>query len=212
MLQEEEAALAAFDAARRALSVNVDEALAARLSAHTRDFYLQSAAIGAIMVVLFAAMWWIVRGVTRDITATERITGRIAEGDLDLEIPGIERPDEIGGLARSVEVLRGNSVKQRVMQENERAHQEQERETMARMTDTATKVAESVQAIRAASGEISQGSNDLASRTERQASALQETVATMTEISATVSMNAQNSEKSRQLADRKSTRLNSSHT
>jgi methyl-accepting chemotaxis protein len=78
--------------------------------------------------------------------------------------------------------------------------QEKERELMVRMTDTATRVAESVQAIRAASSEISQGSNDLASRTERQASALQETVATMTEISATVSMNAQNSEKSRQLA------------
>ena len=71
---------------------------------------------------------------------------------------------------------------------------------MSRMSHTATRVAESVQAIRAASGEISQGSSDLASRTERQASALQQMVATMTEISATVSMNAQNSEKSRQHA------------
>jgi len=200
LVEEDEASLAAFLGGWRALSINVEEALAARLDANTRDFYLQSVVIGAIMTVLFFAMWWIVRGVTRDINAAETITGRIAEGDLDIDVPGTERPDEIGGLSRSVEVLRENSIKQRTLQENERAHQEQEREMMAHMSQTATRVAESVQAIRAASGEISQGSSDLASRTERQASALQETVATMTEISATISMNAQNSEKSRQLA------------
>ena len=193
LVDEDDAALTAFIGAWRALSTNVEEVLSSRLSANTRDFYIQSAAIAAIMVLLFFAMLWIVRSVTKDINTAESTTGRIAEGDLDLTVEGTERPDEIGGLARSVEVLRQNSEKQRALQENER-------EMMARMADTAKRVAESVQAIRAASGEISQGSSDLAARTERQASALQETVATMAEISATVSMNAQNSEQSRKLA------------
>ena len=193
LVEEDEASLTAFLGAWRALSTNVDEVLSARLSANTRAFYVQSTAIAAIMVLLFFAMLWIVRSVTRDINTAEAVTARIAEGELDLTVEGTERPDEIGGLARSVEVLRQNSEKQRALQENER-------EMMGRLSETGKQVAESVQAIRAASSEISQGSSDLAARTERQASALQETVATMAEISATVSMNAQNSEQSRKLA------------
>ena len=196
----DEALLAALVDLWSSISVTSSAGLAARLGALEFSFYWHSAAIAVSMIVLFVAMLWGVRSVSRDINAAEAVTARIAEGNLDIEVPGTERPDEIGGLARSVEVLRENSVKQRSMQENEKEMQEKEREMMARMSETGVRIAESVQAIRAASGEISQGSNDLASRTERQASALQETVATMTEISATVSMNAQNSEQSRKLA------------
>ena len=177
----------------RNLTIAVDDNLGARLSANARDFYVQSAVLAAIMVALFVAMWWGVRSVTRDINQGEAVTARIAAGELDITVEGTERPDEIGGLSRAVEILRQNSEKQRALQENER-------EMMGRMSETGKRIAESVQAIRAASSEISQGSSDLAARTERQASALQETVATMAEISATVSMNAQNSEQSRKLA------------
>ncbi len=182
------------------ISATSTAGLEVRLHTLEFSFYWRSAAIAVVMLLLFVAMLRGVRTVSRDINAAEKVTTRIAEGDLEIDVPGTGRQDEIGGLARAVEVLRQNSVRQRTMQENEREMQEKERELMGRMTDTAAKIAESVQAIRAASSEISQGSNDLAARTERQASALQETVATMTEISATISMNAQNSEKSRQLA------------
>jgi len=196
----DEALLAALLETWSGISATSTAGLQSRLHALEFNFYWTTAAIAVTMLVLFVAMLWGVRSVSRDITVAEGVTTRIAEGDLDVEIPGTDRPDEIGGLARAVEVLRENSVRQRTLQENERAHQEQEREMMGRMSQTATRVAESVQAIRAASSEISQGSSDLAARTERQASALQETVATMTEISSTVSMNAQNSEQSRKLA------------
>ena len=190
---EDEAYLTALLESWRNLTIAVDDNLGARLSANARDFYVQSAVLAAIMVALFVAMWWGVRSVTRDINQGEAVTARIAAGELDITVEGTERPDEIGGLSRAVEILRQNSEKQRALQENER-------EMMGRMSETGKRIAESVQAIRAASSEISQGSSDLAARTERQASALQETVATMAEISATVSMNAQNSEQSRKLA------------
>jgi methyl-accepting chemotaxis protein len=196
----DEALLAVLVDTWASISATSSAGLATRLGALEFAFYWHSAAIAVAMLVLFVAMLWGVRSVSRDINTAESVTTRIAEGDLDIEIPGLDRPDEIGGLARSVEVLRENSVRQRTMQENEKEMQEKEREMMARMSETGVRIAESVQAIRAASSEISQGSSDLASRTERQASALQETVATMTEISATVSMNAQNSEQSRKLA------------
>ncbi len=193
MVAEEEAFQAALSEAWRNLGTLIETNLNARYAQNARAFYLHTALLGLSLIVLFGAMGWIVRGVSRDIEATNALTMRIAEGDLDVTVPGTVRPDEIGSLARSIEVLRKNSQAQRVLQEKER-------ETTQHLAQTAVLVAESVDAIRAAASEISQGSNDLAARTERQASALQETVATMAEISATVATNAQNSDQARQLA------------
>jgi methyl-accepting chemotaxis protein len=133
------------------------------------------------------------RGVARDIGAMERLTHRIADGELDITVEGTQRTDAIGGLSRSVEVLRKNSLAQREMQAKER-------ELAKQLSRMAERVAESVDAIRNAASEISQGGDDLAARTERQASTLQQTVATMSEISATVSTNAGNSDLARRLA------------
>ena len=46
------------------------------------------------------------------ITPIKELTGRmtaLADGDLDVDIPGLERGDEIGDIARSLEVFRSNS-------------------------------------------------------------------------------------------------------
>ena len=193
MVGEEEMFLAALLDGWRSLTAQIDRALADRHDANQRAFYLQTGLLATSLLVLFGAMGWGVRGVSRDIDATNALTMRIAQGALDVAVPGTDRPDEIGGLARSIEVLRKNSLAQRELQQKER-------ETAAHLSDTAVRVADSVDAIRAAASEISQGSNDLAARTERQASALQQTVATMAEISATVSTNAQNSDQARKLA------------
>ncbi len=133
------------------------------------------------------------RRAARDIGTMDRLTRRIAAGELDIEIVGTERRDAVGGLSRSVEVLRRNSIVQRADQEKEKALARQ-------LAETALRIAESVEAIRAAATEISQGSDDLAARTERQATALQEAVATMADISATVSANARKSDEARNLA------------
>ncbi len=193
VVADDEAFLDALLEGWRTLSQQLDASLESRLKARTQRFQLESALLSVMILVLFFAMWRIVGRVTRDIGTAEATTTRIAEGKLDIEIAGTGRADEIGGLMRSVEVLRQNSEAQRALQEKEKA-------MLVRLSTTAEQVAESVDAIRAAASEISQGSNDLATRTERQASALQQTVATMAEISATVSMNAQNSEQARKLA------------
>ena len=156
---------------------------------------VNAAILGAILLVLAAIAGYAVkrRGVARDIGAMERLTHRIADGELDITVEGTQRTDAIGGLSRSVEVLRKNSLAQREMQAKER-------ELAKQLSRMAERVAESVDAIRNAASEISQGGDDLAARTERQASTLQQTVATMSEISATVSTNAGNSDLARRLA------------
>jgi methyl-accepting chemotaxis protein len=193
IVAEDEAYLDRLLDSWRELSRSIETALAIRYAADARKLYTESGALLVVTLLILLAMWRAVAGVSRDIGRASATTTRIAGGELDIAIDGTKRADEIGGLMRSVEVLRKNSEAQRELQRKEK-------EMLERMSQTAGRVAESVDAIRAAASEISQGSNDLATRTERQASALQETVATMAEIAATVTMNAQNSEQARKLA------------
>jgi methyl-accepting chemotaxis protein len=133
------------------------------------------------------------RGIGRDIRGMEAMTRSLADGNLDIDVAGTARRDEIGGLSRSIEVLRRNAREQRALQAKERA-------LAARLKETARDVTQAAQAIRASANEIAQGSDDLAKRTERQAAAFQETAATLAEISATVSANAERSVRASALA------------
>jgi methyl-accepting chemotaxis protein len=159
------------------------------------ELRLNLAILGSLLLVLAVIALSSIRGrrAARDIGTMDRLTRRIAAGELDIEIVGTERRDAVGGLSRSVEVLRRNSIVQRADQEKEKALARQ-------LAETAMRIAESVEAIRAAATEISQGSDDLAARTERQATALQEAVSTMADISATVAANARKSDDARKLA------------
>ena len=153
-------------------------------------------AIGiAVLVLAFSLLggWLIGRSISMPVVAMTTTMRRLAGGELDAEIPGSERKDEIGAMAGAVQVFKENAIRNKEMDDGQKA-------MLVRLSKTAVQVAESIDAIRAAAGEISQGSNDLAARTERQASALQETVATMSEISENVAANAQNSEQAQTLA------------
>ncbi|WP_221032050.1 sensor histidine kinase [Actomonas aquatica] len=61
-------------------------------------------AVGAALVI--SALFWLplVMGITRDLRALERATGRIAEGKFDTRVPAT-RGDEIGRLGDSVNVM-----------------------------------------------------------------------------------------------------------
>jgi methyl-accepting chemotaxis protein len=66
---------------------------------------------GIIGVVLGGAFaWFIGRGITRPINAMTGAMGRLADGDLAIDVTGTDRRDEIGSLARSLEVFKRNAV------------------------------------------------------------------------------------------------------
>jgi methyl-accepting chemotaxis protein len=69
------------------------------------------AALGAILMLR----------VTRPLRNLTEASTALAEGDLDIEIKGAARQDELGDLARAVEVFRANSLKVRDMTEEEAA-------------------------------------------------------------------------------------------
>jgi methyl-accepting chemotaxis protein len=56
-----------------------------------------------------------------------QLMGNLAKGDLEIDVQGVDRRDEIGGMARAVEVFKKNAIEQRELQANEAKKQEAER-------------------------------------------------------------------------------------
>ncbi len=81
---------------------------------------------GGIILALFAASsviaWLVARSITRPLSRLQQRMGELAKGDLGAEIPGHERGDEIGEMARAVEVFRQNAIERAEL----RAEQEQQ--------------------------------------------------------------------------------------
>jgi len=164
-----------------------------RLADLWTTFWMHTGLVALVALAALGLMFLIIRDVAHGIGRLAKAMRALAQGDLDVEIHGVGRGDELGDMSRAVEVLRENSREQRRLQSSER-------ELSSRLRQTANEVIASVEAIRSAANEISQGSIDLSNRTERQATNLQETVTVMGEIAVTVHANADNSESARKLA------------
>ena len=77
--------------------------LLAGMSATRRNFLLLlmgAAAFSAIAVV------FIVRLISRPVTTLTRVMGTLAAGRMDTEVPGCEQRDELGKMARAVQVFK----------------------------------------------------------------------------------------------------------
>ena len=67
-------------------------------------------AIGLATLLLIVAVLFVSRSVTNPLLDMARRMGRLAENDTALDIPGAERHDEMGVIARAVQVFRHNAV------------------------------------------------------------------------------------------------------
>ena len=90
--------------------------------------------VALLLVALAGAVGWLVaRGVSRPLTSIEDAMSALAAGDKAVEIPGLARTDEIGDMAKAVQVFKENAVQMERMEEerreNERRQIETERET-----------------------------------------------------------------------------------
>ncbi len=72
------------------------------------------AAIGIATLVMLlltiASLPFFVGGITRPIRSTTNVMTKLAEGDLEVDIEGTERTDEIGAMARAVSIFKDNAV------------------------------------------------------------------------------------------------------
>ena len=91
-------------------------------------------AIGAALMAVVAALGLLFsRTITRPITQLTGTMQALADGDLDVEVTGAGRSDELGAMARAVEVFRENGHKVNQLTEAEAAQSQATLEERARM-------------------------------------------------------------------------------
>lgn len=97
--------------------------------AHNSAVWLGAGAIAAVLIAgLIAA--WVGRGLAKPILALEGAMRVVTSGRQDIVVPGAARRDEIGSMARAVEVFKDNLIETgrlRAAQEEQRVSSEAER-------------------------------------------------------------------------------------
>ena len=83
--------------------------------------------IGAVLLgILFA--WFVARSITRPVGDMTGAMTRLAHGDLAVTVPALGNRDEIGEMAKAVQVFKDNGIEKKRMDEAERQRLEAERQ------------------------------------------------------------------------------------
>ncbi len=132
-----------------------------------------------LMLVLWFALTWLVSRPIAGMTAAMR---RLADGDLESEIDGLSRGDEIGEMAQTVQVFKQNALEVERLQsqqaENERRAAEEKRTSALDLADNFdSQIGGVVDAVSNAAGEMENSAQTL-TETADQSMSQSETVAT----------------------------------
>ncbi len=123
-----------LDASAEAMTTTLDEGLdvakdtAARAIEERREIQAFSSSVtngmGLVMVLLLiGSAIFGTRAIARPISRLTDGMSVLADGNLEMDVPFTERPDEIGEMARAVEVFKQNGIKVREMNAQEAALQ-----------------------------------------------------------------------------------------
>jgi methyl-accepting chemotaxis protein len=173
----------AAEAVSQLIKINVDSMRAARdegvaMAAHTRAWLIAGAVAGLFFA--FSVLGWIaLHQISKPLA---RMTGemqKLAGGDIDITVEGTRREDEIGALARSLEVFRENARTTRRLEAEQREEQRLKEERHARIegyiAEFDDQVREALRTLAGASTELhatAQSMSATAEETTRQASAV----------------------------------------
>ncbi|MCF3629314.1 nitrate- and nitrite sensing domain-containing protein [Thalassospiraceae bacterium LMO-SO8] len=123
-----------FDAITKKINLlkQVEDRLASDLVAAVTDIRTQAQseeigllvglAIGLVLLAALSAL--IVRSITQPVTSLTRQMGALAGGDLEIEINGVVRKDEIGDMGRAVLVFKENAMAVKRMEAEQAAAKE----------------------------------------------------------------------------------------
>lgn len=123
---------------------------------------------GAVLVVVTLGLLAIAFGVVRPIVRMTAAMKKLAAGDLAIEIPFVERQDEIGSMAGAMQVFKENASENERLQKRQIAAEAQaaaaKRQAMFGMADTVEReTGASVEAVAGATGEVDGAARGLAS-------------------------------------------------
>jgi methyl-accepting chemotaxis protein len=130
-----------------------------------------SAGVG-LFIGLAAALLIGIKGLSQPIGRLKSVMERLARNDLRVDVPGIERGDELGEMARTVEVFKKNGLEVERMKEEQQATEKriaQQRKTdMIKMADDFEgAVSKIVETVSSASTELEASAGTLTKTAER---------------------------------------------
>ena len=77
-------------------------------------FWRNAITLGTVMLlgvaITLTAAWMVVRSVVRPVNALTGVMGRLASGDNSVEVPAVDRKDEVGEMARAVLVFKDAAI------------------------------------------------------------------------------------------------------
>jgi methyl-accepting chemotaxis protein len=123
---------------------------------------------GAVLLIVTLGLVGIAGGVVRPVVRMTAAMKKLAAGDLAIEIPFIERQDEIGSMAGAMQVFKENALENGRLQERQIAAEAQataaKKQAMLGMADTVEReTGASVEAVAGATREVDGAARGLAS-------------------------------------------------
>ncbi|HET6161187.1 MAG TPA: methyl-accepting chemotaxis protein [Dongiaceae bacterium] len=88
---------------------------------------------GIVLLVVLGGVLFMALGVVRPIARMTSVMKSLSEGVLDVVIPSAQRRDEVGQMAKAVDVFRANAVEAKTAREREAARQQERQERFERM-------------------------------------------------------------------------------
>jgi len=124
-------------------------------------------AAGGVIIGLVLA-YFIGVGITRPINQMVGAMGRLSKNDLDVEIPGENRSDEIGGMAKAVKIFKDNAIEvsrmTKAQKENADKAEQDKRTMMLNMaTDFESSVGTIIASVTSASTEMQSSAQAMSS-------------------------------------------------
>jgi methyl-accepting chemotaxis protein len=150
-----------------------------------------SAAVG-LLLGLAVALWIGIKGLSQPVGQLKTVMEAFARNDLRADVPGVERRDELGEMARTVEVFKKNALEVNRMKEEQQATEkraaEQRKADMVKMAnDFETAVGEIIETVSSASTELEASAGTLTKTAEH----AQETTTAVAAASEEASTNVQ---------------------
>jgi methyl-accepting chemotaxis protein len=112
---------------------------------------------GLVLLIVLGGMLFMALGVVRPIARMTAVMKSLSEGVLDVVIPSAQRRDEVGQMARAVDVFRTNAIEAKRAREREAAQQQERQSRFERMDSLTRSFDDSVQgALQRLAGAASQ--------------------------------------------------------
>ncbi len=131
--------------------------------------------------------FFIARSVANPLRAMGEVMEKLAKDDTEVQVPDQDRADEIGNMAKAVQVFKDAAIERIAAEEQKRELEGNIRQTSYSVNEAATQIAE--------------GNTNLSERTEAQAANIEETTASMQQITESVNQNAEEAQSTLELAN-----------